>query len=80
MQSITLSVIVIFLYGGLTLGLFPSDAGVSWESHLGGVISGLLSVFFFRDDSNIKKYDWEDEDISHLPPPEISYKKGFPFD
>lgn len=79
-KTITLSVIVAFFYGGLTAGILPTEESISWESHLFGAISGLISAFLFKDDSLTKKYDWEDEDISNLPPPEISYKKGYPYE
>lgn len=79
-KAITLSVTVLFLYGGLVTGIFPSDESISWEGHLFGVISGIISAILFSDNENQKKYDWEDEDISQLPPPEISYKKGYPFE
>ncbi|MFA8344000.1 MAG: rhomboid family intramembrane serine protease [Rhodothermaceae bacterium] len=79
-KAITLSLVTIFLYGGLAAGLLPVDEKISWEGHLFGAVSGLLSVFFFSNNTPSKKYDWEDEDISHLPDPEISYKKGYPFE
>lgn len=79
-KAITLSLITIFLYSGLAVGLFPVDDKTSWEGHLFGAISGFLSAIFFSDKDTAKKYEWEDEDISHLPPPEISYKKGYPYD
>lgn len=79
-KAVTLSLITLFLYGGLAAGLLPVDEKISWEGHLFGAVSGLLSVFFFSNNTPSKKYDWEDEDISHLPDPEISYKKGYPFE
>ncbi|MEI6766058.1 MAG: rhomboid family intramembrane serine protease [Bacteroidota bacterium] len=43
-----LSVILIFLYGGLIWGVLPSDPRISWEGHLFGAVSGILLAFFFR--------------------------------
>ena len=60
-----LSLIVIFIYGSLFWGLFPTDQQISWEGHPSGFISGLiLSSFFRKDLPKRKKYQWEiDEEI-----------------
>jgi len=47
-RSIAISLIVIFLYGGMAYGLFPTNEGISWESHLLGSLAGLISAFFYR--------------------------------
>ncbi len=47
-RSIAISLIVIFLYGGMAYGLFPVNEGISWESHLLGSLAGLISAFFYR--------------------------------
>jgi membrane associated rhomboid family serine protease len=55
-----LSLIVIFIYGGLFWGLFPTHQEVSWEGHLSGFIAGLIISWFFKDDlPKRKKYQWE---------------------
>lgn len=45
---IAISLIVVFLYGGIIWGLFPGiDDKMSWEGHLAGfTIGALLSIFF----------------------------------
>ncbi|MBN2664595.1 MAG: rhomboid family intramembrane serine protease [Bacteroidales bacterium] len=47
-EHISISLIVIFLYGGFIWGLFPvKDTTISWEGHLSGFIAGaFLSLFF----------------------------------
>lgn len=49
-QLMTISAIIIFLYGGMLYGIFPDavEANVSWESHLMGGIVGLLLAYLFR--------------------------------
>ncbi|MGB5988259.1 MAG: rhomboid family intramembrane serine protease [Marinifilaceae bacterium] len=37
-----LSIVVIFVYGGLIFGIFPTRFNVSWEGHLFGAISGIF--------------------------------------
>jgi len=40
--AITLSVIVTVMYGGVLLGILPTQAGVSWQAHLFGFLGGIL--------------------------------------
>ena len=61
-RSIALSLVVIFLYGGLIWGILPVEQGVSWESHLFGAVVGIIAAFIFRKVDPPKKYDWENEE------------------
>jgi membrane associated rhomboid family serine protease len=45
MKSLLLSIAVIFLYGGLIWGVFPTHFWVSWEGHLFGAIAGVICAF-----------------------------------
>lgn len=45
---LAISLLVVFLYGGLVWGIFPYDFRVSWESHLVGGLTGLGMSFYFR--------------------------------
>ncbi len=47
-RSIAVSLIVIFLLGGMIYGIFPTDSKISWESHLIGALSGVFASFYFR--------------------------------
>ena len=40
-KSILISIVILIFYGGLIYGVFPSQPGVSWESHLLGAIVGV---------------------------------------
>jgi membrane associated rhomboid family serine protease len=63
--SIALSMIVFFLYGGMVWTVFPTEPGVSFESHFFGALMGLVGAFLFfgRDPLPPEKhYDWEGED------------------
>lgn len=46
--SILLSVVVIFLWGGMVMGVLPGTAGVSWQAHLGGFIAGIYAARSYK--------------------------------
>ena len=45
--SILLSLGVAAAWGGLVLGVMPGTPGISWQSHLGGFIGGVLAARHF---------------------------------
>jgi membrane associated rhomboid family serine protease len=47
-KTIFLSLVAAGLWGGLVLGIAPGSAGISWQSHLGGFIGGVLAARQFR--------------------------------
>ncbi len=63
MRLMTISLLVVFLYGGMIWGILPIQDGVSWESHLLGSVSGLVLAVIYRKEGPSKiKFDWELED------------------
>jgi membrane associated rhomboid family serine protease len=59
---LAISLLVIFLYGGLVWGLLPYDYSISWESHLMGALTGFVLAVFYRHHGPEKEhYSWEDE-------------------
>jgi membrane associated rhomboid family serine protease len=46
--QIALGVVLLFFYGGLLLGVLPTDTTVSWQAHLGGAIGGVLAASRLR--------------------------------
>lgn len=42
--SIAGSVAVFLLYGGALFGIIPGDAGISWQSHLFGLLGGVMAA------------------------------------
>lgn len=66
-QLIAISLLVVFLYGGMVWGLFPIEPRISWESHLSGAVVGLFLAVWFRNiGPQRKRYSWEDEEEENL--------------
>lgn len=42
--TILLSVIVLFVWGGMIFGVMPGQLGISWEGHLFGFLGGVLGA------------------------------------
>ncbi len=47
-QSIALSLLIVFIYGGIVWGILPIDLKTSWEGHLMGAVCGFFTAFYFR--------------------------------
>ncbi len=65
MQSMAISMLVIFLYGGMVWGIFPDffpKENISWESHFMGLLAGIvLAIYYKKQGPQRKKYEWEEE-------------------
>ncbi len=65
-KLMAVSMLIIFLYGGMVWGVFPMKEQVSWESHLMGLLAGIIIAFYYRNHGPQKKnYEW-DEDQDNL--------------
>ncbi len=65
-RLMAVSLIVIFVYGSMIWGIFPEffpEKNISWESHLAGLIAGVILALYFRSSGpQRKKYSWELEE------------------
>lgn len=64
MRSVSVSLLVGFLYGSMVWGVMPVRSGMSWEMHLSGALTGLFLAIVYRrwDRVPLVRYDWEDDD------------------
>ena len=61
-RLVALSLIIVFLYGGLVWYVFPDvDTTISWEGHLSGFITGFVFAFMYKtpEYKKLLQYDWE---------------------
>ena len=65
-KLMALSLLIVFLYGSMVWGIFPNfipEKNISWESHLMGMIAGLILAIYYRKlGPQRKKYEWEVEE------------------
>lgn len=64
MRSISVSLLVGFLYGSMIWGVLPTRPRMSWEMHLTGAVVGVLMAFVYMkwDRVPLVRYDWEDDE------------------
>ena len=67
-----ISMFVIFVYGSLIWGIFPSSLPISWEGHLSGLLIGISLAFFFRNKGpQAPKFQYEIEKELGIEPPDL---------
>lgn len=66
-QLSALTLLVTFIYGSMIWGILPLKVEISWESHLYGLITGIILAFYFRKHGPPDiKHEIEDEDESSI--------------
>jgi len=59
-RLIALSLVVVFLYGGMLWYIFPIREKMSWEGHLSGFIVGLMFALLFKTAvAQPEQFEWE---------------------
>jgi len=76
-RLLAVSMVVVFLYGGMVWYVFPIKDGISWEGHSSGFVVGLVLAIIYRKKGPQKKeiafkqteFDtWFDTDGKFNPP------------
>jgi membrane associated rhomboid family serine protease len=64
MRSVSVSLMVWFLYGSMIWGILPIRPHMSWELHLTGALLGAVLAIVYRgyDRIPLVRYEWEDDD------------------
>jgi len=64
MRSVSVSLLVGFLYGSMVWGVLPIRPNMSWELHLTGAAVGIILAFIYRnwDRTPLLSYDWEHDE------------------
>jgi membrane associated rhomboid family serine protease len=79
--SIAAALIAFLFYGGMLLTVLPQEAGVSWQSHLGGAIGGVLAGVLLRYSDPRpprRRYAFEDESEPDDPQDAIRFPGSDP--
>lgn len=63
-KLMSISMFVVFLYGGMIWGIFPIKKHISWEGHLAGALAGLILAYWFKDNGPPKQvYQYEIDEL-----------------
>lgn len=63
--AIATGMLAFLFYGGMLLTILPRELDVSWQSHLGGAVAGMLAAWWLRNRDPRparKRYSWELEE------------------
>ena len=76
-RLMSLSLVVVFLYGSMIWGVLPIQPGISWEGHLFGAIAGMILAYYYRNEGPQRpKYSWElEEELDDPWEEEIEYEE-----
>jgi membrane associated rhomboid family serine protease len=67
-----LSLFIVFIYGSMIWGIFPTEQHISWEGHLSGMLVGIFLAFYYRKlGPQRPKYQYEIEKELGIEPPDL---------
>lgn len=73
-RLIALSLLVVFLYGGMIWFIFPLKENMSWEGHFSGFIIGLcFAIWFQKDIPKPESYNWQKSDFDEANDPFLKH-------
>lgn len=62
--TLSIAMVVFFLYGSMIYGFLPHEAGISFEYHGFGLLAGIVAAVIYRKRDPLppqRRYSWEDE-------------------
>ena len=63
-KLMSISMFIVFLYGGMVWGIFPMKKHISWEGHLAGALAGIILAYWFKDNGPPKQvYQYEIDEL-----------------
>lgn len=76
---LSISLLVVFLYGSIIWAIFPIDLTLSWESHLSGFITGFILASIFKNKyvykENLPDWYYKDDDEQIKAEENVEHKK-----
>ena len=83
-KLIAVSLVVIFLYGGMFWYVFPIKKGISWEGHLSGLMVGFIFSIIYKNKGPQKKayeysvdeFDLMFDENGNFSPPQVEEEEG----
>lgn len=77
-RKIALSLVIVFLYGGMVWYVLPIEDAVSWEGHLSGSITGIILALLIPEPRYADNhFVWQQDDYNEV---EDSFMKHFDAD
>ncbi len=74
-KLMSISMVVVFLYGGMVWGIFPMKKNISWEGHLAGALAGLILAYWFKDNGPSRQiYQYEIDEALEDQEKKITYE------
>ena len=83
-RLMTVSLIIIFMYGGMVWGVLPLEKGISWESHALGALAGFIFAIYFskkrklrtKEQQRLENSYWKHHNDTSICPLDYTYNSS----
>ena len=59
---VAVSMTIVFIYGGIIWGIFPTFEYISWETHLTGFVAGIIAAVYYKNEEPKKPQPFIDSE------------------